>query len=125
MVIAASGTTYEQQLQKQIFEPLGLTRTNLPVGPVLPTPFVHGYDVPPSGPPEDLSQVMAAGWAWASGGIVSTPTEVNRFIRGYVGGSSASHSCRRRSSRFLDVSNAGARQRRSMRAALGELPGLE
>jgi D-alanyl-D-alanine carboxypeptidase len=30
--------------------------------------------------------VMAAGWAWASGGIVSTPTEVNRFIRGYVGG---------------------------------------
>jgi D-alanyl-D-alanine carboxypeptidase len=29
---------------------------------------------------------MAAGWAWASGGIVSTPTEVNRFIRGYVGG---------------------------------------
>jgi D-alanyl-D-alanine carboxypeptidase len=86
MVVAASGTTYEQQLQKQIFEPLGLTRTNLPVGPVLPTPFVHGYDVPPSGPPEDLSQVMAAGWAWASGGIVSTPTEVNRFIRGYVGG---------------------------------------
>jgi D-alanyl-D-alanine carboxypeptidase len=29
---------------------------------------------------------MAAGWAWASGGMVSTPTEVNRFIRGYVGG---------------------------------------
>jgi D-alanyl-D-alanine carboxypeptidase len=86
MVAAVSGTTYEQQLQEQIFGPLGLTRTSLPVGPVLPTPFVRGYDVPASGPPEDLSEVMAAGWAWASGGMVSTPTEVNRFIRGYVGG---------------------------------------
>jgi D-alanyl-D-alanine carboxypeptidase len=47
---------------------------------------VHGYDVPALGPPEDLSEVMAAGWAWASGGMVSTPTELNRFIRGYVGG---------------------------------------
>lgn len=86
MVAAVSGTTYEQQLQEQIFGPLGLTRTSLPVGPVLPTPFVRGCDVPALGPPEDLSEVMAAGWAWASGGMVSTPTEVNRFIRGYVGG---------------------------------------
>ena len=65
MVAAVSGTTYEQQLQEQIFGPLGLTRTSLPVGPVLPTPFVRGYDVPESGSPEDLSEVMAAGWAWA------------------------------------------------------------
>jgi D-alanyl-D-alanine carboxypeptidase len=30
--------------------------------------------------------LIAAGWAWASGGIVSTPADLNDFIRGYVGG---------------------------------------
>ena len=29
---------------------------------------------------------MAAGWSWASGGIVSTPADLNTFIRAYVGG---------------------------------------
>ena len=37
-------------------------------------------------PPEDVSELVAAGWAWASGGIVSTPTDLNAFVRGYVGG---------------------------------------
>ena len=36
--------------------------------------------------PEDYSQTVAAGWAWASGGIVSTPTDLNTFVRGYVKG---------------------------------------
>ena len=36
--------------------------------------------------PEDISENFASGWAWASGGIVSTPLDLNRFIRGYVGG---------------------------------------
>ena len=49
--------------------------------------FIHGYDNDPSQqPPEDVSEVLAAGWAWASGGIVSTPADLNDFIRGYVGG---------------------------------------
>ena len=30
--------------------------------------------------------VVAAGWSWASGGIVSTPADLNAFIRGYVSG---------------------------------------
>ena len=30
--------------------------------------------------------MVAAGWPWASGGIVSTPADLNDFIRGYVGG---------------------------------------
>lgn len=29
--------------------------------------------------------MLAAGWPWASGGIVSTAGDLNRFIRGYVG----------------------------------------
>jgi D-alanyl-D-alanine carboxypeptidase len=86
MVQAAAGMPYEKALQEEVYGPLGLTETTLPAGPELPTPFVHGYDREGDGPPEDVSEIFASGWAWASGGIVSTPLELNRFIRGYVGG---------------------------------------
>ena len=85
MVEAATNRSYESQLQKYVFGPLGLTETSLPVGANLLKPFIHGYD-PSQTPPEDVSEIIAAGWFWASGGIVSTPGDLNRFIRGYVGG---------------------------------------
>jgi D-alanyl-D-alanine carboxypeptidase len=85
MVEDATGEAYEDQLKKRVYRPLGLSRTSLPVGPELSKPFIHGYDLSTS-PPEDASELVAAGWAWASGGIVSTPSDLNAFIRGYVGG---------------------------------------
>jgi D-alanyl-D-alanine carboxypeptidase len=57
----------------------------LPSGTELKKPFIHGYDLSEQ-PPEDVSEIIAAGWAWASGGIVSTPSDLNTFIRGYVKG---------------------------------------
>jgi D-alanyl-D-alanine carboxypeptidase len=85
MVEDATGEAYEDQLKKRVYRPLGLSQTSLPVGPELSKPFIHGYDLSTS-PPEDASELVAAGWAWASGGIVSTPSDLNAFIRGYVGG---------------------------------------
>ena len=85
MVEAATGTSYEELLRKLVFRPLGLSKTSLPRGPNLRKPFIHGYDLSPP-PPEDVSELLAAGWTWASGGIVSTPADLNDFIRGYVGG---------------------------------------
>jgi len=87
MVEAATGRTYEGQLQEQVFGPLGLRKTGLPRGSDLRKPFIHGYDNDPSQqPPEDISEVLASGWVWASGGMVSTPADFNAFVRGYVGG---------------------------------------
>jgi D-alanyl-D-alanine carboxypeptidase len=87
MVEAVTGRTYEGQLQEQVFRPLGLGRTFLPRGTNLQKPYIHGYDNDPSQqPPEDLSEVLASGWFWASGGMVSTPADLNDFARGYVGG---------------------------------------
>ena len=87
MVEAATGRTYEGQLQEQVFGPLGLRNTGLPQGANLKAPFIHGYDNDPSQrPPQDLSEVLASGWVWASGGMVSTPADFNAFVRGYVGG---------------------------------------
>jgi hypothetical protein len=60
-------------------------KTALPAGADLRKPFIHDYDVRQD-PPEDVSEEVAAGWAWASGDMVSTPADLYDFIRGYVGG---------------------------------------
>jgi D-alanyl-D-alanine carboxypeptidase len=86
MVAAADGTSYEQSLVARVDTPLGLTGTSLPSGVELPTPFTHGYQADPPGAPEDVSEVIAAGWSWASGGVVSTPQDANAFVRGYASG---------------------------------------
>jgi D-alanyl-D-alanine carboxypeptidase len=87
MAEAATGKSYEDLLRELVYRPLGLRKTSLPRGPNLRKPFIHGYDNDPAqDPPEDVSELVAAGWSWASGGIVSTPADLNTFIRGYVGG---------------------------------------
>ena len=87
MVGVSTGESYERQLQEQVFGSLGLEETSLPRGVDLEAPFIHGYDNDPSQrPPADISEVLASGWVWASGGMVSTPAELNAFVRGYVGG---------------------------------------
>jgi D-alanyl-D-alanine carboxypeptidase len=85
MVEAATGKSYEDLLRELVYRPLGLKKTSLPRGTNLRKPFIHGYDTSQQ-PPEDVSEDFAAGWAWASGGIVSTPADLNDFIRAYVGG---------------------------------------
>jgi D-alanyl-D-alanine carboxypeptidase len=87
IVKSATNRTYNGQLQEQVYGPLGLKKTSLPRGANLKEPYIHGYDNDPNEhPPEDISELIAAGWPWASGGIVSTPADLNDFIRGYVGG---------------------------------------
>ena len=99
MVEAATGRTYEQELQDRVFGPLGLPDTSLPGGAALPVPFVHGYDAADG---EDLSELFAAGWTWASGGIVSSPGDANRFVRGYVAGATTDLATRTAQFSFVD-----------------------
>jgi D-alanyl-D-alanine carboxypeptidase len=86
MVEAVTGHSYEDELQAKVATPLGLTQTSLPAGNTMPTEYVHGYDISDPKAPEDVSELFAAGWTWASGGVVATPGDANAFIRGYVGG---------------------------------------
>ncbi|MEU1040520.1 serine hydrolase domain-containing protein [Streptomyces sp. NPDC005907] len=86
MAEAVTGTTYEHLLAELVYRPLGLRDTTLPQGYRLPEPYLHGYDVSGPGEPEDISEVLSASGVWASGGIVSTPADLSRFIRGYAGG---------------------------------------
>jgi len=82
MVQVATGDSYERQLRKQVLRPLGLQKTGLPRGANLKPPYIHGYDnVVSRLPPEDISEALASGWVWASGGMVSTPYDFNDFAR--------------------------------------------
>jgi D-alanyl-D-alanine carboxypeptidase len=85
MAEAATGTPYEQLLRNLVYRPLDLRNTSLPQGYRIPEPYLHGYDVTTS-PPEDVSEVFGVSGSWASGGIISTPADLTRFIRGYAGG---------------------------------------
>lgn len=86
MAEAATRTPYEELLRRLVYRPLGLHSTSLPQGYRMPKPYLHGYDVAPPAPPEDVSEVIGMSGVWASGGIVSTPADMTRFIRGYASG---------------------------------------
>jgi len=85
MAEAASHRGYNALLASTVESPLHLTHTGLPEGHELPTPYMHGYDLDPPKPPADVTTLVSAAYSWASGGMISTPTDLNRFIRGYAG----------------------------------------
>ncbi|MFJ4199672.1 serine hydrolase domain-containing protein [Streptomyces sviceus] len=86
MAEAATHTPYEDLLRELVYAPLQLHSTSLPQGYRMPVPYLHGYDVSSLASPEDVSEVIGMSGVWASGGIVSTPADMTRFIRGYAGG---------------------------------------
>jgi D-alanyl-D-alanine carboxypeptidase len=80
----ASGLSYEQLLARRVFEPLGMRDSSLPQTTRMRPLYMHGYDVEAGKKPEDVSELINPAGAWASGGIVSTPFDLARFVRVYV-----------------------------------------
>jgi D-alanyl-D-alanine carboxypeptidase len=86
MVEAVTGATYTDNLQQIVFGPTKLTQTSLPTKIKMPPPFIHGYlPVTATEGAEDFSELLNPSGAWASGGIVSTPQNLNAFIRADLG----------------------------------------
>jgi D-alanyl-D-alanine carboxypeptidase len=85
MVEAVTKDTYSNELQKIVFGPTGLSQTELATKIKMPAPYIHGYVTAPGEEPEDLSEFLSPSGAWASGGIVSTPRNLNAFIRADLG----------------------------------------
>lgn len=94
MLEAVTGQSYPDVLNANVYSRLGLVSTTLPTDAAVPDPYMHGYAVDPPDPPEDVSELIAAGWSWASGGLVSTPTDANAFVRGYVVGGTTDEATR-------------------------------
>ncbi len=82
---AVTGESYGDLLDQIVFGPAKLRQTSFPSRPALPTPFIHGYLVAPGENPEDASTLLSPSGAWASGAIVSTPRDLNAFIRADLG----------------------------------------
>ena len=81
---AAAGRSYTSLLRTEVFGPLGMSGSSLPRTVAMPRPFMHGYDIEPGKRPDDVSELINPAGAWASGGIVSTPADLARFVPAYV-----------------------------------------
>lgn len=101
MIQAATNQPYETVLSQTVSQPLGLSQTSLPSSAAMPMPYLHGYVSDPSEGSFDVSQDLAAGWAWASGGVVSTPADANTFVRGYVKGATTNAATRAKQFHFV------------------------
>lgn len=82
---AVTGRTEERLLAERVSRPLGLTGTSLPSGYLMPSPYIRGYLREPGSPLQDVSEALSASGFWASGGMITTPADLNRFARGYIG----------------------------------------
>ncbi len=100
MIEAATGRPYEAVLRDRVCRRRGLPQTTLPAGSAIPEPYLHGYDTTTPDEPVDVSTLFAAGWAWAAGGVVSTPMDTLRFVRSYVRGDGFDQRSRRAQFRF-------------------------
>jgi D-alanyl-D-alanine carboxypeptidase len=101
MAEAATGLSYNELLERYVYDPAKLRRTSLPDTIAMPTPFLHGYDVLENEPPFDTSELINPALAWASGGIVSTPIDLGRFFSAYVGGELFGRKARRAQNNFV------------------------
>jgi D-alanyl-D-alanine carboxypeptidase len=80
-----TGKSYATLLAKIVFRPAKLRQTSLPTSTLaLPTPSIHGYALVPGSRPTDVTSFLSPSGAWASGGIVSTPANLNQFMRNYL-----------------------------------------
>ena len=80
---AVTGTSYRALLDRVVFDRARLRATSFPANRLaLPRPFIHGYFVSPT---RDVTTFLSPSGAWASGAVVSTPTDLNAFIRAYLG----------------------------------------
>jgi D-alanyl-D-alanine carboxypeptidase len=104
-----TGRSFGQLLSTIVFRPAGLRQTTFPTRRIsLPMPFMHGYDVEPGKPPQDVTRFLSPSGAWASGAIVSTPADLGAFIRADLGGRFFGNAQRREQLRFVAGSSSPA-----------------
>jgi D-alanyl-D-alanine carboxypeptidase len=83
---AVTGRSYSDLLADFVFGPGRLRETSFPTRRIsLPPPFLHGYAVAPGERDQDVTTFLSPSGAWASGAVVSTPADLNAFIRAYLG----------------------------------------
>jgi D-alanyl-D-alanine carboxypeptidase len=99
---AVTGQSFGALLRQIVTGPAKLRETTLPTTVLaIPAPIFRGYFVAPEQKPEDVSALYSPSVAWASGAIVSTPRDLNAFIRSYLGLKFFSRAQQRQQMRFV------------------------
>jgi D-alanyl-D-alanine carboxypeptidase len=99
---AVTGRSYGDLLARLVFRPARLHDTSFPTRRItLPRPFLHGYVNAPGERAEDVTTALSPSGAWASGAVVSTPADLNAFIRAYLGRRFFGAAQQRRQMRFV------------------------
>ncbi|WP_275558072.1 serine hydrolase domain-containing protein [Streptomyces sp. 5-6(2022)] len=86
-----TGSTYAKEAERRIIQPLGLTRTTFPgIDPTMPSPHPIGYSklyaANPGPEVYDATEYNPA-WSGATGEVISTEGDLNRFYSALVKGS--------------------------------------
>lgn len=80
----ASGIAYDEYLQREIFTPLGMTRSSAVIGPAVDDLLASGhrfwFGVPVATPPTRRTATLAAGY------LVSTAEDLGRYLSLYLTG---------------------------------------
>jgi D-alanyl-D-alanine carboxypeptidase len=88
----ATGRTVGAEYKRRIFRPLGLDQTRFPTSTSMPRPFSRGYDVLAGGTwPRDVTATSPT-IAGSAGAIVSTPGDLQTFMRALLRGRLVSRS---------------------------------
>jgi len=87
MVEAATGVPFPASVRALVTRSAGMPATGLAVGLRVPAPALSGYQWDGRRAVDATSVVAFGGWAWASGGFISTPSDLSRFVRRDAGGS--------------------------------------
>ena len=103
---AVSGRTYDRLLHELVLGPAGLRRTSLPTTIRVPSPRIRGYVAVGADRLEDVTTAISPTGAWASGGILSTPNDLGRFVRGDLGGRFFGAAQQRQQLRFVPGSSS-------------------
>ncbi|GAB7192119.1 serine hydrolase domain-containing protein [Kineococcus sp. NUM-3379] len=88
IVQRVTGRPFEEQVDERVVERLGLEDTYLPAPGerAIRGRHVRGYhSAEPGGELRDITELDAS-WAWAAGGLVSTPRDLDRFFSALLAG---------------------------------------
>ncbi|EHM27325.1 D-alanyl-D-alanine carboxypeptidase (penicillin-binding protein) [Streptomyces sp. W007] len=82
-----TGNTYGEEIERRVIEPLGLSETSVPGDdPTIPGPHPRGYVRPGDDAPLlDITEVNPS-VGGAAGGMISSGSDVNRFLGALLGG---------------------------------------
>lgn len=102
----ASGATLAEEIERRIARPLHLTGTYMPGTVQTPRePYARHYTKAGDGTVRDVTDADLS-WAWAAGGMVSTTSDLHRFLGALLGGRLLPHA--QQKEMFTTVSTEGA-----------------